>query len=203
MTILIVSVSKVDNLDLFLETSFSLLETQTILSNYTTLMSIAWWDENRRILQTPTDWVSKRKHWVSRNKHFLYLLLERILRHDLFLKKKKINHSQKQQTVQPRALVCTSAYAKFIKWGHWRFFILKFGKLTQYFCMKSNFWTIKTVFILVKVCIYVLYTRQCQGYCLMGAWSSQAPIIYLWATKIWNKKPERMHKNHDSQANFL
>ena len=203
MTILIVSVSKVDNLDLFLETSFSLLETQTILSHYTTLMSIAWWDENRRILQTPTDWVSKRKHWVSRNKHFLYLLLERILRHDLFLKKKKINHSQKQQTVQPRALVCTSAYAKFIKWGHRRFFILKFGKLTQYFCMKSNFWTIKTVFILVKVCIYVLYTRQCQGYCLMGAWSSQAPIIYLWATKIWNKKPERMHKNHDSQANFL
>ena len=64
MTILIVSVSKVDNLDLFLETSFSLLETQTILSHYTTLMSIAWWDENRRILQTPTDWVSKRKHWV-------------------------------------------------------------------------------------------------------------------------------------------
>ena len=64
MTILIVSVSKVDNLDLFLETSFSLLETQTILSHYTTLMNIAWWDENRRILQTPTDWVSKRKHWV-------------------------------------------------------------------------------------------------------------------------------------------
>ena len=30
-----------DNLDLFLETSFSLLETQTILSHYTTLMSIA------------------------------------------------------------------------------------------------------------------------------------------------------------------
>ena len=62
MTILIVSVSKVDNLDLFLETSFSLLETQTILSHYTTLMSIAWWDEHRRILQTPTNWVSKRKN---------------------------------------------------------------------------------------------------------------------------------------------
>ena len=140
--------------------------------------------------------------WVSRNKHFLYLLLERILRHDLFLKKKKINHSQKQQTVQPRALVCTSAYAKFIKWGHRRFFILKFGKLTQYFCMKSNFWTIKTVFILVKVCIYMLYTRQCQGYCLMEAWLPEAPTIYLWATKIWNKTPERVHENHDSQANF-
>ena len=45
-------------------------------------------------------------------------------------------------------------------WTTERFFILKFGKLTQYFCIKSNFWTIKTVFILVKVCIYVLYTRQ-------------------------------------------
>ena len=64
MTILIVSVSKVDNPDLFLETWFSLLERQTILSHYTMLMSIAWWDENRRILQIPTDWVSKCKHWV-------------------------------------------------------------------------------------------------------------------------------------------
>ena len=63
--LLIVSVSKVDNLDHFLETWFSLLETQTILSHYTMLISIAWWDENRRILQTPTNWVSKRKYWVE------------------------------------------------------------------------------------------------------------------------------------------
>ena len=64
MTILIVSVSKVDNLDHFLETWFSLLEKQTTLSHYTTLMSIAWWDENRRILQTTTNWVLEHKHWV-------------------------------------------------------------------------------------------------------------------------------------------
>ena len=91
MTILIVSVSKVDNLDLFLETWFSLLETQTILSHYTMLMSIAWWDENRRLLETRTNWVSKCniESWVSRNKHVLYSPLERILRHDLFVKKNK------------------------------------------------------------------------------------------------------------------
>ena len=41
--------------------------------------------------------------------------------------------------VKSRALACTSAYAKLIKRATERFFILKFGKLTQYFCMKSNF----------------------------------------------------------------
>ena len=49
--------------------------------------------------------------------------------------------------------------------------------------VKSNFWTIKTVFILVKVCIYVLYTRQCQSYYLMGAWLPETPTIlftYGW-----------------------
>ena len=40
--------------------------------------------------------------------------------------------------VKPRALACTNAYAKFKKRNSKRF-ILKFGKLTQYFCMKSNF----------------------------------------------------------------
>ena len=119
----------------------------------------------------------------------------------LFLKKNKNNHSQKQQMVKPRALACTVAYAKLKKRNNERF-ILKFGKLTQYFCMKSNFWTIKTVFILVKVCVYLLCTRQCQGYCLMGAWSPQAPTIYLWTTKIWNKKPEQVNENHNSQDNF-
>ena len=48
--------------------------------------------------------------------------------------------------------------------------------------------------ILVKVRIYVLYTRQCQGYCLMEAWSPHAPPIYLWATKMWNKKQKQAHK---------
>ena len=130
------------------------------------------------------------KTWVLRNKHFLYSPLERIL--------KGFWDTQKQQTVQSRALACTSAYANLIKRATERFFILKFGKLTQYFCMKSNFWTIKTVFILVKVCIYVLYTRQCQSYYLMGAWLPETPTIYSWVTKIWNKKSERVHENHDS-----
>ena len=38
--------------------------------------------------------------------------------------------------------------------------IWKFGKLTPYFCIKSIFWTITTVFIFVKVCIYGHRTRQ-------------------------------------------
>ena len=50
--------------------------------------------------------------------------------------------------------------------------------------------------------MYILYIRQCQGYCLIGAWSPEAPKIYLWVTKIWNKKPERVHENHDSQYKF-
>ena len=142
------------------------------------------------------------KSWISRKKHFLNSPLERISRHDLFLNKNKNNHSQKQQMIKPRALVCTSAYATLIKRNNESFFILKFGKLTQYFCMKSNFWNIKTFSILVKVCIYILYIRQRQGYCLIGAWSPEAPKIYLWLTKIWNKKPEQVHENHDSQYNF-
>ena len=143
---------------------------------------------------------TKVETWVLRNKHFLYSPLERIL--------KGFWDTQKQQTVQStalactRALVCTSAYSNLIKRATERFFILKFGKLTQYFCMKSNFWTVKTVSILVKVCIYMLYTRRCQGYCLMGAWSPQAPIIYLWATKILIKESEWGHKNHDALADF-
>ena len=163
-------------------------------------MSIAWWDEHRRILQTPTNWVSKRKHWVlsfEKQAFFIFTTwkdFERIL--------KGFWDTQKQQTVQSTALACTSAFANLIKRATERFFILKFGKLTQYFCMKSNFWTIKTVSILVKVCIYMLYTRRCQGYCLMGAWSPQAPIIYLWVTKILIKEPEWGHKNHDSQDDF-
>ena len=40
------------------------------------------------------------------------------------------------------------------------FFILKFGKLSQYFFMKSNFWTIKTVFILVKLSMYLHTLHQ-------------------------------------------
>ena len=118
-----------------------------------------------------------------------------------YFSRKRNNHSQRQQMVKPRALACTVAYAKLKKRNNERF-ILKFGKLTQYFCMKSNFWTIKTVFILVKVCVYMLCTRQCQGYCLMGAWSPEVPTIYLWTTKIWNKKPEQVHENHNSQDNF-
>ena len=147
-------------------------------------------------MNTEEYWISKRKNRdLSFEKQAFFIFttwkdFERILRH------------AKQQTVQSRALACTSAYANLIKRATERFFILKFGKLTQYFCMKSNFWTIKIVSILVKVCIYVLYTRQCQGYCLMGAWSPEAPTIYLWATKIWNKEPEQVHKNHNSQANF-
>ena len=163
------------------------------IAHYRMLMSIAWWDETRKILETTTNWVLS-----SRNKHFLHLPLEWILRHDLFLKKNKNNHSQTQQTAKPRALACTCPYAKLIKKDHRKVFYLK----VWYFCSKSNFWTIKTVFILVKVCIYVLYTRQCQGYCPMGAWSPEAPTIYLWATKIWNKRPERVHENHDPQDNF-
>ena len=87
MTILIVSVSKVDNLDHFLESWFSLLETQTNLSHYTTLMSIAGWDEHRRILQTPTNWVSKHKNQdLSFEKQAFFIFttwkdFERILRH--------------------------------------------------------------------------------------------------------------------------
>ena len=127
---------------------------------------------------------------VLRNKHFLYSTLERILRHDLFLKKNKYNLLQKQQMVQSRALACTSAYAKLIKKrATERFFILQFGKLTQYFCIKSNFWTIKTVFILVKVCIYMLYTRQCQGYCQMGASLPEAPTIYHGRPKFETRSP--------------
>ena len=137
---------------------------------------------------------TKIETWVLRNKHFLYSPLERIL--------KGFWDTQKQQTVKSRALACTSAFANLIKRATERFFILKFGKLTQYFCMKSNFWTIKIVSILVKVCIYMLYTRQCQGYCLMGAWSPQAPTTYLWVTKILIKEPEWGHKNHDSQDDF-
>ena len=163
------------------------------IAHYRMLMSIAWWDETRKILETTTNWVLS-----SRNKHFLHLPLEWILRHDLFLKKNKNNHSQTQQMAKPRALACTCPYAKLIKKDHRKVFYLK----VWYFCLKSNFWTIKTVCILVKVCIYVLYTRQCQGYCPMGAWSPEAPTIYLWATKIWNKRPERVHENHDPQDNF-
>ena len=197
MTILIVSASKVDNPDHFLETWFSLLQTQINLSHYTTLMSIAWWDEHRRILQTPTNWISKRKNRdLSFEKQAFFIFttwkdFERI-KWD----------TQKQQRVQSRALACTSAYANFIKRATERFFILKFRKLTQYFCMRSNFWTIKIVSILVKVCIYMLYTRQCQGHYLMGAWSPQAPTIYLWETKILIKEPEWGHKNRDSLADF-
>ena len=136
MTILIVSASKVDNLDHFLETWFSLLETQTILSHYTTLKSIAWWDEHRRILQTPTNWVSKCKNrdlsFEKKALFFLYSPLERILRHDLFLKKNE-NHLQKQQTVEPRALACTSAYAKLIKKGHRKVYYLKVWKIDSVF----------------------------------------------------------------------
>ena len=128
MTIFIVSVSKVDNLDHFLETWFSLLETQTTLSHYTMLMSIAWWDETIKILQTTTNWVL-----ISRNKHFLHLPLEWILRHDLFLKKNKNNHSQTQQTVKPRALACTCAYAKLIKKDHQKVFYLKVWKIDWVF----------------------------------------------------------------------
>ena len=64
---------------------------------------------------------------------FLYSPLERILRHDLFLKKNKDSHSQKQQTVQPRALACTSAYAKLIKNCHWKVFYLKVWKIDSVF----------------------------------------------------------------------
>ena len=163
MTILIVSVSKVDNLDHFLETWFSLLETQTIWSHYTTLMSIAWWDENRRILQTPTNWVSKHKNQdLSFEKQaFLYSPLERILKG--FLRHAKTVNGKVNSTCMYKC-ICKVHKKRTTE----RFFILKFGTLTQYFCMKSNFWTIKTVSILVKVCIYryMLYTRRCQGYCL-------------------------------------
>ena len=135
MTILIVSVSKVDNLDPFLETSFSLLETQTILSHYTTIMSTAWWNENRRILQTPTNWVSKCKHWVFNfEKQAFFVFTTWTDFETRFISQQKYKQTfAKQQMIKPRALVCTSAYAKLIKRNNERFFILKFGKLTQYF----------------------------------------------------------------------
>ena len=61
----------------FLKTWFSLLETQIILSHDKTLMNIAWWDENIRILQTTTNWVLKRKHWVFsfKKQAFFYIHL--------------------------------------------------------------------------------------------------------------------------------
>ena len=135
------------------------------------------------------------KTWVSRNKHFLYSPLERILKG--FLRHAKTVNGKVNSTCMYKC-ICKVHKKRTTE----RFFILKFGTLTQYFCMKSNFWTIKTVSILVKVCIYMLYTRQCQGYCLMGAWSPQAPTTYLWVTKILIKEPEWGHKNHDSQDDF-
>ena len=37
-----------------------------------------------------------------------------------------------------------------MKKDQWKVFILKFGKLTQYFCIKSIFWTIKTIFYICE-----------------------------------------------------
>ena len=92
--------------------------------------------------------------WVSRNKHFLYSPIERILRHDLFLKKNKDNHSQKQQMVQPGALACTSAYAKLIKKGHRKVFYLKVRKIDSVFLFE--------VFLLNNQnCFYT--NLSCQG----------------------------------------
>ena len=59
--------------------------------------------------------------------------VEQILRHDLFLKKNKDNHLQKQQKVQPRALACTSAYAKLIKNCHRKVFYLTVWKIDSVF----------------------------------------------------------------------
>ena len=156
MTILIVSVSKVDNLEHFLETWFSLLERQTTLSHYTTLMSIAWRDENRRILQTTTNWVLEHKHWVSRNKHFLYLPLEWIMRHNLCLMKNK-NHSQKWQTVKPRALACTSAYAKLIKKDQQKVFYLKVWKIDSVFLLSLTF-ELSKLFLYLSRYVFTCFT---------------------------------------------
>ena len=106
---------------------------------------------------------TKTESQVLRNQLFLYSPLERISGNDVFLKKH--NHSHIHWMYGPTELAC-SIWAKLslsfyvIKKDQQKVFIWKFGNLTQYFCIKSIFWTITTVFILVKVCIYWLCTRQ-------------------------------------------
>ena len=63
-----------------------------------------------------------------------------------------------------------------------------------------------------KISIYLLFplnkylsvdnTSLVQSCCLTGAQSPEVPTISLQAIKISNKKPERMPKACDSQANF-
>ena len=106
---------------------------------------------------------TQTESWVLRNQHFLYSPLERISGNDVFLKKH--NHSHIHWMYGPTELAC-SIWAKLslsfyvIKKDQQKVFIWKFGNLTQYFCIKSIFWTITTVFIFVKVCIYGHHMQQ-------------------------------------------
>ena len=136
MTILIVSVSKVDNLDHFLETWFSLLEKQTTLSHYTTLMSIAWRDENRRILQTTTNWVLEHKHWVlSFEKQAFFIFTTWMDYETQFMSHEKWKPFAKTTNGKAKSTCLYKCICKVNKKRtNKRFFILKFGKLTQYFC---------------------------------------------------------------------
>ena len=88
-------------------------------------MSIAWWDENRRTLQTPTNWVSKCKHWVlgfEKQASFMFTTWKAF--ETQFISQEKLKQPfAKQQTVQSRALACTSAYAKLIQKGHQKVFL--------------------------------------------------------------------------------
>ena len=129
--------------------------------------SIAWWDKTGTILEPRMNRVSKHENRVSsfEKPAFLYSPLERISGNDLFLEKHNNNHSHIHWMHGPMELAST-IWAKLslsfwvIKKDQQKVFIWKFGKLTQYFCIKSIFWTITTVFIYVKVCIYGHGTQQ-------------------------------------------
>ena len=109
---------------------------------------------------------------------------------------RNINHSHIHWMYGPTELAC-SIWAKLslsfyvIKKDQQKVFIWKFGNLTHYFCIKSIFWTIKTVFIFVKVCIYGHHMQQPK---LKRDWNmilnSRCDLVLVFLTKRTVKNKE-------------
>ena len=78
------------------------------------------------------------------------------MRHNLCLTKNK-NHSQKRQTVKPRALACTSAYAKLIKKNQQKDFYLKVWKIDSVFLLSLTF-ELSKLFLYLSRYVFTCFT---------------------------------------------